>query len=198
MTYDNTGLFPIWGEISSYSTGSGYSKVLDPRESDFRNDIFRLERHNWIDRKTRMVAIETIVLNVNSMLFSFIQIVFEYTSIGGVFTRVRIESMRLYPYIDNFDFIVLGLQIVFTLVSMTRIFNITFQFWKEKKKCFKAVGMWIKVLSVLLCLISIVSYVIRIERTIYLVERMVNNPGTKSFIINEYKLALFLWGGDHP
>ena len=177
MTYDNTGLFPIWGEISSYGTGSGYSKVLDPRESDFRNDIFRLERHNWIDRKTRMVAIETIVLNINSMLFSFIQIVFEYTSIGGVFTRVRVESMRLYPYIDSFDFIILGLQMVFTLVTVTRIFNLTFQFWKEKKKCFKAVSIWIKILSVLLCLTSIIAYVIRIERTIYLVEKMVNNPG---------------------
>ncbi|KAK3083745.1 hypothetical protein FSP39_002520 [Pinctada imbricata] len=171
----STFIFPLWGLFGFYDS-SGYSKLLDPRDSDVRNELFHLKQKNWIDEKTRLVIVETVIFNINSKLFTFIQLYFEYASMGGVYINTRVETMRLYPYIDSFDFLVLGLQIIFVLVTLTRMFHLPFELWKKKKTCCRSVETWIEVLSVCTSICAAVIFTVRVIETISAVEELVNHP----------------------
>ncbi|XP_060074617.1 polycystin-1-like protein 2 [Ylistrum balloti] len=174
---DETNALPTAGLEKVYN-GGGYVKLLDPELniSDVRNELYSMQSNNWIDKFTRFVVIEFMLFNPNSKLFSLPKLMIEIPATGGFFTNIKIKTTRLYPYIDVFDFFVLGIQVIFLFITFSRFLHLVYSSWKLGKYCC-TIAQWIYLLSVGVSITSIVFYVIRIDRTVYTVEEINNSPG---------------------
>lgn len=163
--------------------GGGYAVLLNPEKQEVRNKIFHLQRHNWIDNQTRLICVEVVVFNINSKLFSLVSGFFEIPETGGFYTHVKIQTSRLYPYIGTFDYLVLGLQLIFVLLVFYRLLYTIYDFGKRKQKCLCSIEAWTKLLSSLVSIAAIGCYIARIDRTIAVIEELFNNEGVVYFIL---------------
>ncbi|XP_033748774.1 polycystic kidney disease protein 1-like 2 [Pecten maximus] len=177
-TDDETNAFQIAGLHHVYN-GGGYVKILDPgpNTTDVRNDLYSMQANNWIDTFSRLVVIESLLFNPDSQLFSLPKITIEKPETGGYYTEIKVRTARLYPYIDVFDFFVLGLQVIFLIVTFGRFLHFFYTSWKLGKHCCTTTAQWVYLLSVVTSLACIVFYIVRIDRTIYTIEEIQNSTG---------------------
>ncbi|XP_069134391.1 polycystin-1-like protein 2 [Argopecten irradians] len=164
----------IYGEHDIYS-GGGYVKILDQKVKEVRNDLFAMQAYDWIDRFTRLVVIEFVIFNPDSKLFSLPTVTIEMPETGGYYPTVRIKTARLYPYIDSFDYLVLGLQLVFLLITFCRSLHLMYTTWQIGRRCLAQISQWVYLISIVTSLAAIVFYVLRIDRTIYTIEKLFNS-----------------------
>lgn len=131
----------------------------------------------WIDNQTRFVVVENMVFNPNSRLFSLVSIVFEFPSMGGIFMTTKAQSARLYPYVNVWDFLVLGAQGIFILITFISGILLVYDVWNLKIRCLTSLNFLGKFVSVGFAVAAVVMYVIRIDRTVYIVEEIMNSAG---------------------
>ncbi|XP_071153700.1 polycystin-2-like [Mytilus edulis] len=173
--YDDfaTGSACFVGRFATYD-GGGYLKVLDPTKSEIQNDILKLKTNNWINDKTRLVVAEGVVLNINTKLFTSFRIMFELPPWGNVEASLEVKTTQLYPYISTSDFLVLGLQILFILMTFFRVLFLIFAIFKDNNRSRHMTGHLVELMSVGLCITAIVCYIIRIDNTISSIEAIYN------------------------
>ena len=136
-----------------------------------------INRHKWLDGRTRFISMETTISNPASRLFSMISFGWEISSYGYINPRPSVTSARLYPYIDAFDFVIMSLQIIFIIVTLIRILLFIFKMWQFQNNVgsyFECFGYFI---SIVLSVVAICIYVYRIDRTIYTMETIFNHKG---------------------
>ena len=165
-----------YGELGNYH-GGGYMINVDIHTTNVTAMLEDINRHKWLDGRTRFVAIETTISNPASRLFSMISFGWEVSSYGYINPRPSVTSTRLYPYIDAFDFVIMFLQITFILAMLIRILIFIFKMWQFQNNIgsyFECSGYLI---SIVLSLVAICIYIYRIDRSIYTIETIFNNKG---------------------
>ncbi|XP_071152223.1 polycystin-1-like protein 2 [Mytilus edulis] len=177
MSSEETGTFTKFGEYDKYG-GGGYVLDLNPFKRDVKYEILKLNRTNWIDKQTRFISIENVILNVNTKLFSLVTFMVEIPTTGGYYLRSDVLTSNLYPYINAWDYVVLAGQIFFVLLTFIRTVYFTYEAWKLKSKCFRSITCWGTMLSILLSFTAVACYIARIDRTIVIVEDIFNSAGT--------------------
>ncbi|XP_060074616.1 polycystin-1-like protein 2 [Ylistrum balloti] len=173
---DKTNSLSIFGDHDIYG-GGGYVKLLNQSMKEVRNDLYAMQIYDWIDRFTRLVVIEFVIYNPDSKLFSLPTITIEIPQTGGYYPKVTVKTARLYPYIDTFDFLVLGFQLIFLMVTFCRFLHWVYTTWQIGRRCFSLVSQWVYLISIVMSIAAIVFFIVRIDRTIYTVENLFNSNG---------------------
>ncbi|XP_033748530.1 polycystin-2-like [Pecten maximus] len=169
-----TSALPYGGTFGTYS-GGGYVKDINPFKAEVTLEINKLANSKWIDEYTRFVVVENMVFNPNSRLFSLISMVFEFPSSGGIYLTPKAQSARLYPYVNVWDYLVLAAQGLFILITFISVVLMIYDVWNLKMQCFTSITFLGKCLSNGFAVAAIVLYIIRIDRTIYIVEEIFNS-----------------------
>ena len=164
------------GVFSTYH-GGGYAAELDLDHELARREVYNLEKMNWIDRYTRFVILEATVFNVNSRLFSRLKTYFEISKAGQVVSSHVTDSMRLYPYVEIGDYVMLAAQLLFIAVVIARLFFFIYSMTKCRFTAGALSEVLIEFVRLMLALGYVIFYIWRIDRTIYAIEFVMNNKG---------------------
>ncbi|XP_076435203.1 polycystin-2-like protein 1 [Babylonia areolata] len=168
--------------MAQYSRGrlygpGGYRLSLHQTRWRALETVQRLQNQSWMDDRTRALQVEVNLFNPNTRLFTQAKVLLEYAPSGGCWSVVSLRSARLYPYVTPWDYVILLLQLIFIVVVVGRLCVIL------KRICFPPAGSgrcWdgvgVCLLEVLLSLTAIVTYIVRIDRTIIALERIRNQP----------------------
>ncbi|XP_021358059.1 polycystin-2-like, partial [Mizuhopecten yessoensis] len=146
---DETNSLTIFSNHDVYG-GGGYVKILDQSVKEVRNDLYAMQAYGWIDLYTRLIVVEFVLYNPDSKLFSLPTITIEMPQTGGYYLTVKIKTARLYPYIDTFDFFVLGFQLLFLIITFCKF--VTFDIIDVMDSAYKvciSVELFVAVLNLL-------------------------------------------------
>ncbi|XP_064635030.1 polycystin-1-like protein 2 [Lineus longissimus] len=164
------------GTFSTYD-GGGYVAEFGDSSKTAQLILDQLSETNWMDRLTRAVFLEATIYNANVNLFSCLRISFEMPVIGGIYISTTVESFRPYPYLDNWDLVILILQILWVLVLFYLVYvevNLVRAFGRQY-----VLDAWsyVQVLNILTSFSSAILYVIRVAFVIGAIEDVKNNVG---------------------
>ncbi|XP_070203927.1 polycystin-1-like protein 2 [Littorina saxatilis] len=155
----------------------GYRVSLDHTRRVAEVTLHRLRTDGWLDRYTRAVNVEMNLFNPNTRLFTQAKVLLQFPSSGSCLPVISLRSARLYPYTTVWDYLLLVLQLVFVVVVIVRLCVVA------KSVCFPPQGHGrccngavVTLLELLLSLSAIVIYIVRIDRTILVLERVRNDP----------------------
>ena len=163
------------GTYGTYGEGS-YIESWDIDQTYALSRSTFLTFNDWLDMRSRALIVESSLYNPNVALFTRLQVLFEFPTIGDVTYNVDVKSARLYPYVTIWDYLVLILQIVFMLIVVIRLckFFRLVLCCKEKPDSQSIVVFGVEML---LSITAMAVYGVKIDRTIFTVEELHNNPG---------------------
>ena len=168
----------VYGVLSSYH-GGGYIVNLDLDLESAMTSLARLEYFNWVDRYTNLVVLEATMFNVHSRLFSRLKTYFEISPTGFIVSGQDADSTRLYPYVETGDYVTLAAQLLFIVIMIIRL--VLFVHSLSQCRLSMSAGtvgsLCIQLIKLILGLGYIVCYVWRIDKTIYIIEVLMNNKG---------------------
>lgn len=173
---DFTGSPTQLGQLGSY-TGSGYLIDLDFEPTKAVTSLLRLQSNNWLDDKTRALFVETLLVNRNNMLFSHIQIILEFPSVGGVFANTEVISARLYPYITTFDYFILILQVIFAVIVIARVFALVISAVQKRLRGFATLERLREIVDLGLSIAVITFFVLKFTSTVTNLNRLRHEDG---------------------
>ena len=94
-----------WSGDYGYYDAGGYLIDLGKYErynQRLLDDIDQLERFSWLDKATRALFVDALTYNPSVNLFSYVKIVFEMPSTGGIFPSYRIEHRQFLRVSSSF------------------------------------------------------------------------------------------------
>lgn len=165
-----------FGHYAHYG-GGGYQMQLGPKLSIVLQHVTELKNKSWIDGNTRAIFVDSNTFNANSRLFTHLKVVFEISEYGAIAMQTVSKSSNLYPYVYPLDYIILCLQIIFVIIILVKMVLFGINVFKLKKKCFVTFGMWIDLTEILCGILSIVFFILRIDKTIKAVDDINNSNG---------------------
>lgn len=171
------------GEYGVYG-GGGYMMQLGPKQSLTLSFVTTLRNVSWIDGDTRAIFLESNTFNANSRLFSHLKVVIEISQFGAISMTVSCRSSNLYPYVYSLDYIILCLQLVFVVVVVIKMIRFGMGIFKLKSKCCTTFGMWVTLTEIILSLLSIIAFILRIDKTIKAVDEINSGEGKKYATFN--------------
>lgn len=125
-TWSESGYF-IWG-LASWYDDSGYSYELPVPSSNNRAsalaELESLEGDDWVDAKTRAVAIEFSAYNGNENHFVWVQLLVEFPRAGGMITSHDIIVTKLRRYMTSEDNITLILELIVGGIMLIQVINL--------------------------------------------------------------------------
>jgi len=101
-----------WGKVGNYGGGGAVQK-LHPKKAQTLAIIKELREGLWIDRATRLIIIDFTLYNANVNMFCIAKIAFEIPPTGGLMVRTDFRPVKLLRYVNGWDHLVLGIEIVF-------------------------------------------------------------------------------------
>ena len=119
---ENLNTMPIDGKYGTY-IGGGHVYELRGKLSFIKGNLTKLERMNWIDRKTRAVFVEFSIYNPNVNLLMVNTIQFEFLASGNILTKATFDPVSLYNV--NLSSSFAALQIAFDIIFMAYIIFFT-------------------------------------------------------------------------
>lgn len=170
-----------FGKYAVYGEG-GYMMQLGPKQSLVITMVERLRTESWIDGDTRAVFFDLNTFNANSRLFSHLKVVFEISQYGAISMTTSCTSSNLYPYMYALDYIILLLQFLFVFVLIVKMVFFGIGIFKVKTKCCTTFGMWFSLAEIMLSWMSIIFFIMRIDKTIKAVEEINSGNGIYFFI----------------
>lgn len=150
---------------------------LGPKQSLVITMVERLRTQSWIDGDTRAVFFDLNTFNANSRLFSHLKVAFEISQYGAISMITSCTSSNLYPYMYALDYIILLLQFLFVFVVIAKMVYFGIEIFKLKTKCCTTFGMWFSLAEIILSWMSIIFFIIRIDKTIKAVEEINSGNG---------------------
>ncbi|XP_077975427.1 polycystin family receptor for egg jelly-like isoform X2 [Styela clava] len=96
---------PFLGEHDNYHLG-GYVGKLTKNKNNATKMIQYLQDNNWIDDKTRIVMLETVLYNTAVRLFCIVLLGVEIPNTGQVHVTLQLMVMRSHHVVTSFDVIV--------------------------------------------------------------------------------------------
>jgi polycystin 1L2 len=92
---DQLDTYSYTGDHGTYS-GGGYVYELRGRLSDIQSNLSQLYQSSWIDNHTRAVIIQLTLYNPNVQLFTFVTLLTEFLSTGGIYPQASFEPINFY------------------------------------------------------------------------------------------------------
>lgn len=165
-----------FGHYAQYG-GGGYQMQLGPKNSLVLQHVNELKNKSWIDGNTRAIFVDSNTFNANSRLFTHLKVVFEISEYGAITMQTVSKSSNLYPYVYPLDYVILCLQVIFVIIIIVKMVLFGINVFKLKKKCFVTFGIWIDLTEILCGILSIVFFILRIDKTIKAVDDINNSNG---------------------
>jgi len=165
------------GKMTEYPSG-GYVADLTEDLHLARNLLNDLVSNKWIDEYTRAVFAEFNILNPNSKLFNQVILAFEYMPDGSTLWTAGVNAVQLYRYAGSAGVVALLSEIgcaifvlVITIMQLIKVCRMRLRYFKE---------IWnvIQLLAIVLFYVAVALYTMRNLWTVWVVEDLMNNPGT--------------------
>ncbi|XP_035681307.1 polycystin-2-like [Branchiostoma floridae] len=109
---------PVVGTHATYWDGGYYVTFSNITPTAVLATVARLEPSGWIDRYTRAVFIEMTIYNPHANLFSVVNLLTEFTTVGNAYPHVDITTVRLYRFQTFWAWVVVGFQGVFIIFTL--------------------------------------------------------------------------------
>ncbi|XP_039591123.1 polycystic kidney disease 2-like 1 protein [Polypterus senegalus] len=164
-----------WGIIETYS-GGGYYQDLATNKQDSTMMLQDLYRNLWLDHGTRVVFVDFTVYNANVNLFCVIRLVVEFPATGGAIPSWQIRTVKLIRYVNNWDFFIIGCEIVFCVFIFYYIVEEALELRIHKLSYFKSVWNVLDIVVILLAIVAIVFNVFRTIKVNLLLDKLLQNP----------------------
>ncbi|XP_033759689.1 polycystin-2-like [Pecten maximus] len=133
---------------------------------DAVSSLLEIKQHNWLDKKTRAMFVEVLLMNTNTMLFTQLLVVFELPAIGGIFTKIEVETSNLYPYRNTLGISILVLQALFILITVVRFISLIITGIRSKCRCFLDRKHVVQLITVAVSVTAVVCHIMRSIRMI--------------------------------
>ncbi|XP_065152797.1 polycystin-2-like protein 1 [Paramisgurnus dabryanus] len=164
-----------WGLLSTYS-GAGYYQDLTKSKIESADILEELKSNLWLDRGTRVLFIDFSTYNANINLFSVVRLVVEFPATGGAITSYQIRTVKLIRYVTNWDYFVMGCEIVFCVFILYYIMEEILEFRIHKMSHFKNIWNIVDILVILLSLVAIAFSVFRTIKVDKLLTSILEQP----------------------
>ncbi len=145
---------PTLGKLTYYG-GGGFVATLDNNEKITFDIIEELKNNTWIDRHTRAIFLEFTIYNPNVNLFSFVSLLIETSTTGGVIKFPTIQVMKAYSM--DWTGILFGVSLFFLFLYFIGYIVITIQtIWKERMGYLKKANNYLSItILISICVIFI-------------------------------------------
>ncbi|XP_065664955.1 uncharacterized protein LOC100198378 isoform X2 [Hydra vulgaris] len=158
--YAKFGSYKTSGRFATYSNG-GYFVVIQ-NSSYVASNIFSYLRNNtWLDELTRAAIVQFTVYNTQENFYAIIEMIFELTTTGGVFTSSNFQATRLDNYTSGFFIFIGACEFSFVIFTISylciEIKKITLLKWVY----FKDWRNWLDLFCFSLVFLAVVFYIIR-------------------------------------
>lgn len=164
-TADITKSVTYMGTFDTYS-GGGYLFDVDIEPANAVSSVLKLKNQDWLDTKTHALFVEVLLMNANTMLFSRLQVLFEFPSFGDVFTDIVVETSNVYPYVNTLDYVVLLLQVLFIIVTFGRFILLIIAGIQSRCRCFLDRNHVVQILTIAVSFTAIGCFLMQIISTI--------------------------------
>ncbi|XP_071110902.1 polycystin-1-like protein 3 [Haliotis cracherodii] len=164
----------VEGTFGYYGDGSYIESWNQDRRHASSRKIF-LEREKWLDSQTRALIVEASLYNPNVRLFTRLQVLFEFPTLGDVQFAIDAKTARLYPYVNVWDYLILLLQVLFALTVLIRMCKFCHSACCSRERM-SSLSTCVFVFEMLLSACGMIVYGVKIDRTIFVVEEIHNNP----------------------
>jgi hypothetical protein len=155
----------IWGipvsAIYQTYSGGGYFFLLDKEREQSLRQIEDAQNSNWIDRQTRAVITEFTLYNPNTNIFINAVLVLEFLEQGFAVPDVH---MRPFTKSMAFNECPSSLQAsfaVFVIYIIVLLVDLVHQLITNWRNVMNGVWFWVDVFLVIVCMSSIVMFIIR-------------------------------------
>uniref|UniRef100_A0A4W3GDS1 Polycystin 2 like 1, transient receptor potential cation channel n=1 Tax=Callorhinchus milii TaxID=7868 RepID=A0A4W3GDS1_CALMI len=149
-----------WGKLTVYS-GGGYYQDLKSNMVESSAILQDLKDNLWLDRGTRAVFVDLSVYNANINLFCIIRLVVEFPATGGAVTSWQFRTVKLIRYVNNWDYFIIGCEIVFCVFIFYYIVEEILEIRIHKLQYIKCIWNCLDLMVILLSLVSIGFHIFR-------------------------------------
>ncbi|KAL5288174.1 PKD2 family protein [Megaselia abdita] len=155
QTAEETNNFMTFGEIASYN-GGGYIQNLHYSRAKNLEIIENLKKIEWIDRATRLVAVELALYNANMDLYSEIKMAIEILPTGGIFPFHNMKVFHILRFSIANDMALLVVKILFYLVTLVITFDLFLNLFlvEMRNRMFKSVWTYLDLVIITLAISS--------------------------------------------
>nr|XP_046257929.1 polycystic kidney disease 2-like 1 protein [Scatophagus argus] len=164
-----------WGLLTTYS-GAGYYQDLSRTKEESAIILKELADNLWLDRGTRATFIDFSTYNANVNMFCVIRLVVEFPATGGAIPSYQIRTVKLIRYITNWDFFILGCEVVFCLFILYYVVEEILELRIHKFSYFKSIWNILDIVVILLAIVAIVFNIFRTVKVDNLLGKLLKQP----------------------
>ncbi|TDH01032.1 hypothetical protein EPR50_G00175900 [Perca flavescens] len=165
-----------WGLLTTYS-GAGYYQDLSRTKGETAIILQELVDNLWLDRGTRVAFIDFSTYNANINMFCVIRLVVEFPATGGAIPSYQIRTVKLIRYITNWDYFILGCEMVFCLFIIYYVVEEILELRIHKLSYFKSIWNILDVVVIMLAIVAIVFNIFRTVKVDKLLGKLLEQPG---------------------
>ncbi|XP_078128892.1 polycystin-2-like protein 1 [Sander vitreus] len=165
-----------WGLLTTYS-GAGYYQDLSRTKEESAIILQELVDNLWLDRGTRVAFIDFSTYNANINMFCVIRLVVEFPATGGAIPSYQIRTVKLIRYITNWDYFILGCEMVFCLFIIYYVVEEILELRIHKLSYFKSIWNILDVVVIMLAIVAIVFNIFRTVKVDKLLGKLLEQPG---------------------
>ncbi|XP_075070470.1 polycystin-1-like protein 1 [Mixophyes fleayi] len=160
------------GKIQCYS-GRGSIITLGRLRTEAYSALLNLRNQQWIERGTRALAVQFVLYNPPTNLFTMVSLLTELPISGGIITSSVIESVRLYGitilmdyFIMVFELMFLGMILIFFYLQLSIMIQRGIRsYWQEPWN-------WVEVSVIVLSLCYYVIHVYHFMLTVDIIDHL--------------------------
>ncbi|XP_035682689.1 uncharacterized protein LOC118420093 [Branchiostoma floridae] len=114
---------PTSGRYAVYYGGGYVAELTNTTPAALLSTLERLQSSGWIDQHTRAVFVQFTVFNPNTNLFSIMELMTEFPTLGSTCAKVEATTVRLYRFQTIWAKVVAAFQGVFVLFTLYFVFR---------------------------------------------------------------------------
>ncbi|XP_068574232.1 polycystin-2-like protein 1 [Cebidichthys violaceus] len=165
-----------WGLLTTYS-GAGYYRDLSRTKEESVIILEELVDNLWLDRGTRAAFLDFSTYNANINMFCVIRLVVEFPATGGAIPSYQIRTVKLIRYITNWDYFILGCEMVFCLFILYYVVEEILELRIHKLSYFKSIWNILDIVVIMLAIVAIVFNIFRTVKVDKLLGKLLEQPG---------------------
>ncbi|XP_010792526.1 polycystic kidney disease 2-like 1 protein [Notothenia coriiceps] len=165
-----------WGLLTTYS-GAGYYHDLGRTKEESTIVLQELVDNLWLDRGTRAAFVDFSTYNANINMFCVIRLVVEFPATGGAIPSYQIRTVKLIRYITNWDFFILGCEMVFCLFILYYIVEEIIELRIHKFSYFNSIWNILDIVVIMLAIVAVIFNIFRTIKVDNLLGKLLEEPG---------------------
>ncbi|XP_029306051.1 LOW QUALITY PROTEIN: polycystic kidney disease 2-like 1 protein [Cottoperca gobio] len=165
-----------WGLLTTYS-GAGYYQDLSRTKEESANILNELVDNLWLDRGSRAAFVDFSTYNANINMFCVIRLLVEFPATGGAIPSYQIRTVKLIRYINNWDFFILGCEMVFCLFIFYYVVEEIIELRIHKFTYFKSIWNILDIVVIMLAIVAIIFNIFRTVKVDNLLGKLLEQPG---------------------